>query len=229
MEKPRDFIGIVQQKQFLTSDVLFISLKIAADFTFKPGQFAILLMEKGEQKKPKSYSILNPPSEQGKLDICTKLVEGGFASEIFKNTKIGHRFVIKAPFGHFLLNEAAQDHFFMCAGTGVTPFYSMLKYYLPLRPHDTFTLLFSVRRRENLFFHQEFQQLAQKFTSFHYLPTLTQEKWEGLQGRVQLHLPSNLRNKIFYICGLKELVLETRDLLLEKGVKPGNICFERYS
>ena len=48
-------------------------------------------------------------------------------------------------------------------------------------------------------------------------------------GRVQLHLPSDLQHKTFYICGLKEMVLETRELLLSKGVSPDKIKVERYT
>ena len=48
-------------------------------------QFITIIFEKDGDKKPRSYSILSSPSEEGKLDLCIKNVEGGFASEIIQN------------------------------------------------------------------------------------------------------------------------------------------------
>ena len=48
-------------------------------------------------------------------------------------------------------------------------------------------------------------------------------------GHAQDHLGKDLQNKTFYICGLKDLVLETKELLLNKGVDSKNIKFERYN
>lgn len=48
-------------------------------------------------------------------------------------------------------------------------------------------------------------------------------------GRVQEHLPANVENKTFYICGLKELVLETKEVLLKKGAALKNVKSERYT
>jgi len=36
-------------------------------------------------------------------------------------------------------------------------------------------------------------------------------------------------NKTFYICGLKEMVLETQELLRNKGVSKERIRVERYT
>ena len=67
------------------------------------------------------------------------------------------------------------------------------------------------------------------YPHFVYFPTLSQEDWEGYSGRVQKHLGEDLHNKDFYICGLKDMVLETQQYLLERGVPASCIHFERYS
>ena len=90
-------------------------------------------------------------------------------------------------------------------------------------------MIFSVKEKKDLFLHEEFQQLAKKYANFTYIPTLTREKWKGATGRVQAHLPADVENKTFYICGLKELVLETKEVLLKKGAALKHIKFERYS
>ena len=223
------FTGNVVDKRQLTNDVIVLSFDIPDDFSFKAGQFVTLFIEKDGERKPRSYSILNPPSKNG-LDLCIKIVKDGFASEIFDNCKIGDSFEIKGPLGHFVFDEedTNPEVYFLCAGTGVTPFYSMVKEYLS-KTDRSFTLLFGVRIRENLFLADEFESLAKEFDNFTFQPVLSREEWDGRKGHVQDHLPEDCKNKTFYICGLKELVLETKEILSSRGVNPSNIKSERYS
>ena len=223
-----ELTATLQHKEYWTSDVMYLSFQVADTFTFQAGQFVIFTIPCEGKQRPKSYSILNPPTERGKIDLCVKIIPGGIASEAFKAAHPGDTFRVKGPFGHFVFDAKAEEHWFLGAGTGVAPLYSMIKEYLPRYPHNKFTLLFGVRHKQNLFLHQELQELT-TYPHFTYIPTLSQDTWEGHMGRVQKHLPENLNNKTFYICGLKELVLETKALLEEKGVDPQKIRFERYN
>ncbi len=225
------FQGTVQEVKYLTPSVMFFSLKIPHSFTFTAGQFAIIKMTNNGQTRMKSYSILNAPSKRGVLELCVKLIDGGFASEIFAKTKVNDTFEIKGPFGHFILDESSleTEQWFICAGTGVVPFYSMLAQHLPQNSSTKFILLFSVRTQQDLFFHQEFLTLEKAHPNFTYMPTLTREDWPGLKGRVQTHLGTQLQNKSFYICGLNELVLDTKEYLTQHHVAPKQIHVERYN
>ena len=225
------FQATVLDNKNLTYDVILVSLTAPEEFSFQTGQYIILRVEKGAEFRMKSYSILNPPSEKGKLDLCIKLVEGGFASEIIKKAKKGDSFQIKGPLGFFVFDERDNNKecWFIGGGTGVAPLYSMIKEHLPHHKGAKFVLIFSVKEKKDLFLHHEFQQLEQKYSNFTYVPTLTRDAWDGATGRVQEHLPADLKNKTFYICGLKELVLETREHLMKKGVKAEHVKFERYS
>lgn len=225
----QEFIGVLQKKQQLTPDVLYLSFKIPLDFSFKAGQFVSLSITKDGIKKQKSYSILSSPSKKGYLDLCVKIIERGFASNIFIKSKPGDHFVIKGPFGHFLFDNSVQEHWFIGAGTGLTPLYSIIQSHLTLHSNHNFSLLIGYKKKEDMLFHRELQLLQQKHKNFTYIPTLSRENWEGKMGRVQQHLGNNLQNKNFYICGLKELVLETKDYLLQQNVPKERIHFERYN
>lgn len=229
MSKITTFTGTVTEKKDLAPGVIFLSLKIPDDFTFKAGQFVTIRINNGEESKLKSYSILNPPSQKGQLDFCIKIIGGGFASEIFEKTALSDQFELKGPFGRFVFDENKQEHVFLGAGTGLVPLYSMIKEHLSKNSDKKFTLLFGTKTQKDLLFHEEFQQLAKENPNFTYLPTLTREYWEGKAGRVQEHLGEDLQNKTFYICGLKELVLDAKAILLSKGVDLKNIRYERYS
>ncbi|NQV91067.1 hypothetical protein HQ489_01190 [Candidatus Woesearchaeota archaeon] len=225
------FTSKITKKVFLNDDVFVMTLSCPKEFTFKAGQFVTIRVKNGEESKMRSYSILNPPSEKGKVDLCIKIIEGGFASECFKTIKEDDEYEMKGPFGHFMFDETSEnkEHWLISNGTGVVPMYSMLKEFLPQNSDIKFTMLFGSKVKKDLIFHEEFLELAEKYPQFTYTPSITREEWDGKKGRVQAHLPEDVKNKTFYICGLKELVVETKDILIEKGVDAKNIKFERYS
>ena len=227
----RTFQATILENKKLTHDVILLSLSAPTEFSFQAGQFITLRIEQGSEFRLKSYSILNPPSEKGKIDLCIKIVEGGFASEMLKKTTKGDLFQVKGPFGHFVFEEDDNNKevWLIGGGTGVAPLYSMLKEHLTQHKKKKFVLIFSVKEKKDLFLREEFEQMAKKHTNFTYIPTLTRETWKGATGRVQEHLPADIENKTFYICGLKELVLETKEVLLKKGVTLKNVKSERYS
>ncbi|MDP3990081.1 MAG: FAD-binding oxidoreductase [archaeon] len=221
---------VIDRKQ-LTEDVILLSFQCPENFTFKAGQYVSVKVENESETKRRSYSILNPPSQKGQLDLCIKIVEGGFASSIFDNAQVGNSFEFKGPLGHFIFDEEDNSPTICLVGTGtgVTPLYSMLMEFLPSMPEKKFVLLFGVRHQKGLFLHDKFQQLAKQYPNFEYIPMLSRDEWEGKQGRVQQHLPEDCSDTTFYICGLKEMVLETKELLINKQVEPKNIRFERYN
>tara|TARA_Y100000310_G_C20630924_1_gene788621 strand:+ start:846 stop:1535 length:690 start_codon:yes stop_codon:yes gene_type:complete len=221
---------VVSNKQ-LTEDVKLITFTCPDDFTFQPGQFASIILEKDGETKLRPYSILNPPTEKGQLEIVFKLVPEGLCTPILFEANEGDEFDLKGPMGRFLLDEKSENkgHWFIANGTGVAPFYSMLKTFLSKYPMKEFGLIFGVRHVKSLFLHENFIALDKEFDNFTYIPTCSRENWEGSMGRVQEHLPDDLSNKCFYICGLKEMVEDTRKLLDDKGVDKSNVHFERYS
>jgi len=222
------FNSKIIKKEALTEDVFKFTFSCPKEFEFKAGQFISIKVEQEDESKRRSYSILNSPNKKDVLELCIKIVQDGFASNIFNNSKIGESYEIKGPFGHFSFDKETDfEHWFIATGTGVTPFYSMLQENLDTKKR--ITLLFGAKTKKELLFHDEFERLEQTTSNFKYIPTLTREAWNGKTGRVQAHLPKDLSNKIFYLCGLKNLVIETEALLLERGVQKENIRKERYS
>ncbi len=221
--------GVVTDIEYLSDSVFVLSLSVPKEFTFIAGQFVNFMFEEDGKKHPKSYSIFNPPSESGVLKSCIKLIDGGYASEKFKTMKNGEKISFRGPMGGLRFDESNKNHFFVCTGTGITPFYSIFKEYLAANPDHQFTLLFGTRLEKDIILRSQFEQMAAEFDNFTYLITLTREGWSGLTGRVQEHLPKSVEDTSFYICGLKDMVLETRHTLLGKGVDAKHIKIERYT
>lgn len=218
------------RKEQLTHDIVKLTFNAPEDFSYEAGQFLTFKIETADQIKPRSYSIFDFDPDKKEIGFIIKIIEGGFAGEMFKKIQLGDEIEMKGPLGHFVFNEETDDEsWFIGCGCGLAPLLSMIKDYLPKYPQKKFVLLFSVKKKKDLILDQELRDLENKFTNFTYLPTLTREEWEGRTGRVQKHFPEDFKNKTFYICGIKELVVDTKDVLLSKGVDNKNIKFERYS
>lgn len=225
----KGFQSKVLSKKYLTHDVVLLEFSRPKDFTFSAGQFLNIEIKRLNEKRFRAYSILSPPNQKT-LSVVVKIVEGGFASEKFRDIQKGESLLIKGPFGRFVFNENLIDkeQWFFAGGTGVAPFYGMLKQFVYEYPKTDFNLVFSVKTKKDLFLHDEFIELARK-NNFNYYPTLTREDWKGKKGRVQNHIPQDVTNKVFYLCGLKDLVLDTKKILLEKKVDKNLIMIERYN
>ncbi|NQU98764.1 hypothetical protein HQ533_04810 [Candidatus Woesearchaeota archaeon] len=226
-----EFKGTLVKKERLAPDIVLLSFKLDEEFSFKAGQYVMVKVNDGDSSKLKAYSVFSPPSQKDTIDLCIKIIEGGFASEVFDKVEEETEFEMKGPFGRFFFDEnnTSTVQFFICAGTGIAPLHSMLVECLHKYPDKKFKLLFGARTRKDLVYHEQFLELEKSNDNFEYLPTITREEWDGRQGRVQQHLEGDFSDTTFYICGLKEMVLTTKGLLIEKGVDPENIKFERYS
>lgn len=233
------FKAKLEEKKWLTDEVMKLSFKVPEDFSFKAGQFVnIHIVKDNGEKKYKAYSILSPPSQKGKIDLCVKIIPGGFASEKFLEAKIGEEFMVKGPFGHFTLTgkELEQEVCFIATGVGVAPIYSILKEQSKDFKNNA-CLLFGVKTRKDLLFHEEFLEMEKNHPFFEYKPVLSRDTWDERTGRVHEHLGKCYKcgleevfeKKVFYICGQKAMVADTEKVLLSKGVKKNMIRIERFS
>ena len=216
------FSSKVISNEKITEDVFLISFEKPSDFIFQAGQFLNIEVSIDGLKRMKSYSICSPPSKST-LDFCIKIVEGGKGSNILANASVGDEFNMIGPFGHLMFDKDAKKHVFVCAGTGIAPFYSIIHEFENVS--DELVLVAGYKYNKNVLFDNEFLRLQSKHKNFTYIKAISRE-FSDNQGRVQKFIPI-LKDATYYICGLKELVLETKDLLESKGIT--NIRVERYS
>jgi len=99
--------------------------------------------------------------------------------------------------------------------------------------NKNFWLLFGSRYEADLYYHDEFQELAAKHSNFNYLPTLSRgaPDWKGLRGYVQDHVPEIVGDRTdmhAYICGLEKMVQANREFLKSLGWDRKSILYEKY-
>lgn len=193
-------------------------------FTFKAGQFVLFdvpLLDTPHDIQPRAYSIASSPGE-AELLFTVQLKPGGRASAwIEKRVDAGTVITAKGPFGLFTVNPLSEkEHIFMATGAGVVPFRSHIRWLLlearsPLR----IRLIFGGRHEVNLFWTQEFTELAREHPQFRFHPSLTQpdNRWTGEVGRVQTiceRLISDFSSVTVYACGSPAMVADVKNTAL---------------
>jgi ferredoxin--NADP+ reductase len=166
------------------------------------------------------YSIAsgaNDPDIQLIYDVRPE----GQLTNILKDLRAGDKLLVSQPIGNFICKE--DKAWWIATGTGIAPFYSML------RSGQTkgITLLHGVRKPESAIFGDEFSALDGG-----YYPCCSGTRTNGMfKGRVTdflMHHNSIPLDASYYLCGSAEMVVDVRDLLIERKVPFGNIYSEIY-
>jgi ferredoxin-NADP reductase len=206
-------------------------------FGFVPGQWLSLKHTKSDGEEiTRAYSIASAPAENSHFAFCLNRVQDGYMSNFLCDMKEGDELTCQGPFGDFILHPPMRDTIFIATGTGIAPFRSMLHWVLadPARHQDReLWLLFGNRTEKDIYYHQEFLQLAREHPNFHYLPTLSRgaPDWQGLRGYVQGHVPKIVGGRTdmhAYICGLEKMIKANRELLKSLGWDRRDIRYEKY-
>jgi ferredoxin-NADP reductase len=207
-------------------------------FGFVAGQWLSLKTNKPDGEEiTRAYSIASAPTETNKFALCLNRVQDGFMSNHLCDMKEGDEISCQGPFGNFILRPPMRDTLLIATGTGIAPFRSMLQwlFHAPEERHEHHQvwLVFGSRYEKDIYYHDEFLQLAHEHSNFRYLPTLSRgdENWKSLRGYVQDHVPAIVGGRTdmhAYICGLKKMITANRDLLKSLGWDRKSIIYEAY-
>ncbi len=211
-------------------------------FNFKPGQFVTLDLPIHEKKNKRwrSYSIASWPDGSNVFELVIVLMEDGAGTTyLFNEVKEGSELLFRGAQGVFTLPDALDDDYYLiCTGTGIAPFRSML-HNIALKniPHKNVYLIFGTRKKENLLYHQELQQLCAANKGLHYIPVLSREEWEGATGYVHEAYKKIIAAKStdgalppahFFLCGWKNMIDEAKATITELGFDKKAIHLELY-
>ena len=233
--------GTVSKIKLLAPDVRAFHLEVPAldAIDFIAGQFITIDLPIGEKRlqRWRSYSLSNAPNGSNELELCVvRSPEGRGSQYLFDEVKEGDILKFKGPDGGFILPETIdKDLVFICTGTGVAPFRSMI---LGLKnsgkPHRGLHLIFGTRLESGLLYREELEELSRTMPGFRYDAVLSrQEDWPGWKGYVhQVYLQEYQTPRpdvAFYLCGWSNMIDEAvENLLLKLGYDRSQIHFELY-
>lgn len=211
------------------------SLETEAPFEFVPGQFIKLDLpiHKKRRLRWRSYSIASAPSNKSSFELLVVRVADGLGSNyLFNDLSIGDKVSFQGPQGNFCLpNELQKNLCFICTGTGIAPFRSMI---LDLFKRNvvkdySINLIFGTRTEKDILFKEELEQLAMEEENFNFYVALSREKNEAYQhGYVHevyqnLHKPGEKLS--FYVCGWQKMIDDTVSNLTAAGWVLGESVF----
>jgi len=207
-------------------------------FDYQPGQYLTFRFD--GMKEVRSYTMSSSPCEKDYFAVTIKTIHKGLVSRhLCEDIKVGDVLRARGPMGRFGYDPIKDaPHIVMVgAGSGVTPFLSMLREFTPHlgEPQypETMTLLVSYRSEEDLIGWDLLQEV-QKNPRVKIVITLTREHLIGfLFGRIEeTHLREaigdSFENRTYFVCGPEGLLVSVPQFLLAQGVEPACIKQESF-
>ncbi len=237
------------EQQALATRRFFIQIPELEVFDFKPGQFVTLDLPIHEKpnKRLRSYSIASWPDGTNIFELCIVLLEEGAGTNyLFNEIKEGSEITLRGPVGVFTLPEPIEnDLIFICTGTGIAPFRSMIHHIIEDNiPHKNIHLIFGCRKFGDALYANEMKDLMRKDAGFFYHTTYSREVPENLEHLVRIGYVHQVYEDIcnnykaenneelaavkFYLCGWKNMVDEAKQRILSLGYDRKAIHQELY-
>jgi len=187
-------------------------------FEFIPGQVIKIAVD--YEHPPRIYSICSGNHEE-EVRILFNIKDDGFLTPKLATYIPGDKILVSAAYGSFL--GTAEPAWCIATGTGIAPFYSMFQSGL----FSNKKLIHGVSYLHQFYFEDELDWALGN----NYVRCCSRESsCDVFPGRVTNYLSEidEFPPVKYYLCGKALMVVEVRDLLIEKGVSFENIVAEIY-
>lgn len=197
---------------------------------YKAGQF-ILIKIQDNPEAFRAYSISSYNEDSKKLSVIIKKVNKGHGTEIiFNDFKIGDTIELQGPMGDELVPSKSDNKIvFVANGIGITPFIALSEDVLKNYPNAKDVILLDGQRYENEFLYNDyFTDLDKNYENFHYIPMVSRDNSKTIRkGYVTNALKEmNLKGYKAYMCGSNNMIKDSYNILLDKGLKKEDIFYE---
>lgn len=206
----------VLNNEEISPDVHLISIKRFADFI--PGQVVKVGID--TENPPRIYSICSG-NHENELRILFNIKEDGFLTPKMAAMIPGDKIMVSKPYGSFIGTD--EPAWWIATGTGIAPFFSMFQ----SGSFENKKLIHGARFLNQFYFEDELDWALGK----NYVRCCSQQSsCDVFAGRVTKYLSEQkkLPDVKYFICGKALMVVEVRDLLIEKGIPFENIMAEIY-
>lgn len=208
---------VVERLDEIAPDVY--SLEFIRFFDFEPGQ--VIKISWDENLEPRLYSIASGNQDKN-IQVVFNVINDGTLTPKLATMKPGDELYSSKAFGKFVCVEGKA--WWIAAGTGIAPFSSMYRSGMV----DDKVLIHGGKYADSFYFSEEFLPGLKDG----YVRCSSQEKVDGAyHGRLTNYLRAHddlPTDAVYYLCGSTEMVVETRDILISKGIKFGQIVGEIY-
>ena len=198
----------------------------------------------------RAYSMANYPDEKGLIMLNVRVaspppgstgIPPGLMSSYIFNLKPGDKVTISGPFGEFFARDTDKEMVFIGGGAGMAPMRSHIFDQLKrLKNKDRkITFWYGARSKREMFFVEDFDELAAEFPNFEWHVALSEplpeDNWEGHTGFIhQVVLENYLANHPapeeceYYLCGPPMMNQAVLRMLDDLGVDPEMIDLDDF-
>lgn len=208
---------VIEKLEKIAPDVYL--LEFLRFFDFEPGQ--VIKLAWGNQVEPRLYSIASG-AQSKYIQLVFNVVNDGTLTPKLAELKPGDQVHASKAFGKFICGDGPA--WWIAAGTGIAPFASMFRSGM----QEDKVLIHGGKYAHSFYYEDEFSSVL----GDQYIRCSSQEQVEGAyHGRLTQYLKELEelpRKAVYYLCGSSEMVVETRDILISKGIAFGQIVSEIY-
>jgi len=229
-------------------DLWKIRIDPGGAFSFSPGQYATLGVERDARRLERPYSIVSSPYEK-ELEFFFELVPHGETTPPLYDLQLGDEVLMrKVAKGRFTLDisqEGHTNHLMLSTVTGVAPFVSYARSLHKEWREGRFSgehklfLLNGASRSWEFGYREELEELAASVPWLTCVFTVSRhwedDGWKGEVGRVDELIRKyadawgcTAQNSVAYLCGHPEMVEHGKGILRRAGFQKENLKEEVY-
>ena len=238
----REYRGVVEQMRDLTHDIKELRIRLVEPKTidFVPGQYVQLEAPPYGQNREgvlRAFSMSSPPSDKGCIELIIRLVPGGICTTwVFTALEEGDGVKLNGPHGKFHLSDTNAEMIWIAGGSGMAPFWSLVRHMKGRRIVRPCTYFFGAVQRRDLFLVEELAQLEKELPWFRFIPALSGpgegEGWSGERGLITEVVDRHVQDgsgKEAYLCGSPGMIDASIKVLKSKGITDERIFYDKFA
>ena len=238
-----EYRGLIERIRDLTHDIKELRIKLIEPETieFVAGQYIQLQApEYDGNPEPvyRAYSMSSKPSETGYVETIVRLVPGGICTTyVFEHLAEGDEILMNGPYGDFRLSDTDKEMVWIAGGSGMSPFWSMVRHMAEAGIERKVTYFFGAVKRRDIYFVEELRALEAELPWFTFIPALSapdeEDNWEGEVGLITDVVGRNITGDPEqiegYLCGSAGMIDASVNVLTSKGLAEEHIFYDKFN
>ena len=210
--------------------------------TYKAGQFLTLIFNINGEEIRRSYSLNSAPNVDAALAISVKRIPNGAVSRyLHDSVHVGDSVQSLLPSGRFVVSDKAIEdrtkiYFFVAAGSGITPIFSIVKSLLQKDKMTPIYLIYQSTNPENTLFYEKLRLYTEGSPNLHIQyfwskPTFGMPQHLNKDALMSAIAPfsATMKKKMhFYLCGPMPFMRMAKMTLHVENIKDKQIFEEEF-
>jgi len=212
----------------IATDTYELKLDITKeDFNYIAGQFITIDIGHNVidgRGRRKSFSMSSIPQNKKYISTCFRLpkLHTEF-KEYITTAKPGFELMIHGPMGKFVLPKSRdRDVVMIAGGVGVVPFVSMINYSIKEKTGHNIKLFYTAKNSGLAPYLNELKVASKNRNKFELFNRNYRVDYKYIKKNC------DIKNSIFYLCGIPAMVKGVKDILIELGVSEDYILYEEF-